>query len=230
MVDLRHGLRRVSDECQYALLNLFVVLTILVCGPPLIAIFWFAEVSLRRARPFDVLYREMSGVSHASGPAVVVALTPLGGGGPFDVVEVRRDARGRVDTLRVVEYPSAGRLFERYAPCALIAWSLRARAKVGPAELLGWAAELAAELAASGRGRHWQTEQLARLQRRFERPARVVQRAWRAWRARRLQARLRAVAAIEAAALHAMYRPGGWSAGRLKADFDSAASQAAQGQ
>jgi hypothetical protein len=225
MVDLRDGLRRVGFECQYALLNMFIVLVILVA--PLIAIFWFAEVRLKRARPFDVLYKEVLGVSRASGAAVVVALTPLRGGGPFDVVEVRRDERGRVAALCVVEYRSVGHLFDRYAPCALIAWSLRARAKVGPAELLGWAAELAA----SDLGRPCQTEPLAWLQRRFERPARVVQRAWRAWRARRQQARrMRAVAAIEAAALHAMYRPGGWSAGRLKAGFDSAASQTAQGQ
>jgi hypothetical protein len=228
MVDLRDGLRRVGFECRYAAFNLFVFLIALIIGPSVYAFFWFAEVRLKRVLPFDVLYKGMSGI-----PTVVVALRPLRGGGNFDVVEVRRDERGRVAMLLVTESPSAGRMFERYSPCALVAWSLRG-AKVGPAELLSWAAELAAELAAADRDRPWQTEQLVRLQRRFERPARVVQRAWRAWRAwraRRLQARrMRAVAVIEAAALHAMYRPGGWSAGRLKAGFDSAASQTAQGQ
>ena len=51
---------------------------------------------------------------------------------------------------------------------------------------------------------------------RFDAAARVVQRAWRARRALRALERRRAAGVIEDAALHAMYRPGGWRHGAVR--------------
>jgi hypothetical protein len=222
----RDALRLVGNAFKYTSMFVIGVLVGLVVCPVLLPLLLFVEARLARVRPFEVCCSERAG----EGVFESVVLTPLRGrrprrrDEPLEVLEMRRDVAGRVSWMRVVEYHSVAHLFERHNPWLLISQSYGSRARHGPVELHRWAAELGATVGAWPVPWAEQLHELRELRWRLERPARVVQRAWRAhraWQAVRMRA---AVAVIEAAALHALYRPGGWRADRIKARFDDNAT------
>jgi hypothetical protein len=221
---VRRALLGVGGACGVVAVCVAAVLVAPVLVPVALAAWAISLSRLRRLRPFDSFHEDACDLQ------VVFLSSPRDG--PFDVLVVQRSVfwNKRICHMRFEQHRSVCELVAPALAPIRVACAARSR-RVGLAELLGWEAELHELLGWEDAGvvitSHFVREArraLAHLRWRLERPARVVQRAWRAHRRRR---RGRAVAIIERAALHALYRPGGWRARALEASFSAASAASA---